>query len=335
MIPAFIDESGELILDKDGMPEDANFFFDINTGNAYFRGTVYATDGRFSGTVYATDGEFTGTIHAKAGEFSGTLQATTLKGDLVSDDEDGGWLKGCGIDVNNGAFYVDREGNVTMKGNINLSDGNITWSSDSSPVCVLYATAALPIPTGSYSSYPSSSASGWHTTMSGDDLYVSYSYDGGNTWTAVVKTRGEDGQPGKDGVDGSDANVPKYIKETYIDFSKVETPRLIANHVQTFGQFMVGHGSVDSFVSDGFIGAATGSGEIFGGQSVTTYGVAMSTTSDAITSDTVGKYVIVTNEGVRMTCNNGSSVHSIYVDGNGAWVDHGDGRIAIGQATFA
>lgn len=335
VIPSFVGEDGELILDDVGMPEDANFYFDINTGDAYFRGTVYATDGVFSGTVYATDGEFTGTVHATAGEFSGTLQAATLKGNLISDDDDGGWLIGCGIDVNDGAFYVDREGNVTMKGNINLSSGNITWGADSSPVCVLYAASSLSTPTGSYSSYPSTSSSGWHKTIGSSDLYASYSYDGGSTWTSAVKIRGEDG---KNGSDGSDANVPAYIQKTYIDFSKVETPMLIANYVKTLGQFQVGHGSASNFESVGYMGAATGSGSLYGVGDVTTYGIAMSTTSDTITASTEGQYMIVTNAGVRMTYNDGSNYHAIYVNQRGAWVDHGDGdvfEIGSGTAVFA
>ena len=36
--PSFIDEDGELILDEDGIPENANFFLDLRDGNAYFEG---------------------------------------------------------------------------------------------------------------------------------------------------------------------------------------------------------------------------------------------------------------------------------------------------------
>lgn len=73
-----------------------------------------------------------GTLHARDGEFSGTLSASRLSGNLTADPQSGGWLKGCGIDVNNGAFYVDPSGNVTMKGSINMADGSITWGSGNS-----------------------------------------------------------------------------------------------------------------------------------------------------------------------------------------------------------
>lgn len=336
--PRFIDDNDELILDDIGMPEDANFYFDINTGNAYFRGTVYATDGVFNGTVYATDGkfngiihatdgEFSGVVHATSGEFSGILQAATLKGNLVSDDSDGGWLLGCGIDVGDGAFYVDRDGNVTMRGNVNLSDGSITWSAENSPMRVLYSASALSSPNDGYSSYPVSDTDGWHKVIADGDLYASYSYDGGLTWTVAVKIRGEDGS------DGSDANVPRYIQKTCIDFTKIETPTLIANYVQTLGQFQVGYGSADDFSSVGYMGAATGKDD-----DGVTHGIAMSTTNETITTETEGQYVIVTNSGVRMTYNDGENYHSIYVTKNGAWVDHGDGdtfEIGSGTAVFA
>lgn len=107
---------------SDDLP-NANWFMDMD-GNAYFKGTVYATNGRFSGTVYATDGEFTGTIHATDGDFSGAIKAATLEGDLVGA---GGALKGVSLDVGDGNFQVDSAGNVIMAGNINLSGGNITW----------------------------------------------------------------------------------------------------------------------------------------------------------------------------------------------------------------
>ena len=75
-------------------------------------------------------------------------------------------------------------------------DGAISWSSDNSPVCVLYHTtlATPPVNYGSagyisYASYPDS-GDGWHKVMADTDFYASYSYDGGQTWTASVKIVG-------------------------------------------------------------------------------------------------------------------------------------------------
>ena len=187
VLPSFIDEDGELILDEHGMPEDANFFLDLRDGSAYFRGNVYAEDGVFNGTVYATDGEFTGTIHATDGEFSGTIKASTLDGTLVG-GENGGALKGISLDIGDGNFTVDGSGNVVMAGSINLSGGTITWGSNG-PVKYQF----------------SSSINGpWHDTMLSTDKYRRDSLDGGVTWGTPYQFVGEDGRPGSN---GSDANV--------------------------------------------------------------------------------------------------------------------------------
>lgn len=187
VLPSFIDEDGELILDEHGMPEDANFFLDLRDGSAYFRGNVYAEDGVFNGTVYATDGEFTGTIHATDGEFSGTIKASTLDGTLAG-GENGGALKGISLDIGDGNFTVDGSGNVVMAGSINLSNGSITWGSNG-PVKYQF----------------SSSINGpWHDTMLSSDKYRRDSLDGGVTWGTPYQFVGEDGRPGSN---GSDANV--------------------------------------------------------------------------------------------------------------------------------
>ena len=102
-------------LSKSDLP-NANFWLDMK-GNAYFKGTVYATDGEFSGTVHATDGDF-----------SGKIKAATLEGTLIG--ANGGEIKGVSLGIggsNYDNFVVDSNGNVTMKGSINLSNGSITW----------------------------------------------------------------------------------------------------------------------------------------------------------------------------------------------------------------
>lgn len=142
--PSFIDSDGSIIFDDDGMPQNANFYIDQKTGDVYlrgtvyaedgvfngtvyatdgrFEGTVYATDGEFTGTVHATDGEFTGTIHATSGEFSGTIKAATLQGTLTgSTSGTGGVITGVSLNIGNGAFTVDRNGNVVIK------NGSISW----------------------------------------------------------------------------------------------------------------------------------------------------------------------------------------------------------------
>lgn len=244
--PSFIDSDGDIQFDSDGFPKNANFYLDIRDGSAYFRGKLTATSGKIGGFTIESDylhtgssGNFValngsgtntysayaiwagaanpnsapfwvkknGDFHAKNGDFSGTLSAAKVSGNLTADSDTGGWLIGCGINVGGGNFYVDQSGNVTMSGSINLSNGSITWGAGNSPCQALYCTIYRSPPTGSYSSYPTQGSSSWHKTLVYDDLYASYTYDGGASWTTAIKIRGEDGEDGRDGEDGSDATV--------------------------------------------------------------------------------------------------------------------------------
>lgn len=148
-----------------------------------------------------------GNLTANSGTFKGKLESPTLKGQLKADAST--WIIGAGLSIggnpttSSGNFYVDTNGNVTMKGSINMSAGTITWGSGNSPVKVQY----------------SANGSSWHTTFASTDYYARYSYDGGGTWTSAIQikgqngtngtngTNGKDGKDGRDGRDGSDANV--------------------------------------------------------------------------------------------------------------------------------
>ena len=152
------------------------------------------------GSIKANDGDFTGTIHAMGGEFTGTVKAAKFEG------ASSGEIIGPAIYVPSKTspnFSVDENGNVTMKGSINMSEGSITWSASSSPIRYRFST----------------SISGpWHETMDSSDMYRQDSIDGGKTWGSAYQFRGKDGQ---NGADGSDANVPSYIEIQGIDFTNI------------------------------------------------------------------------------------------------------------------
>ena len=172
--------------------------------------SAFTIDG---GSINIGNGKFTvdssGNLVARSGTFSGVLEATTLKGNIKADTNSDSWLLGCGISIGNnpsksgGNFYVDTDGNVTMKGNINLSEGSITWSNSNTPVQVRY----------------SADGSSWHTTYATTDYYAQYSYDGGKSWTGTMQIKGQQGEKGDkgdtgdrgprgySGSDGSDADV--------------------------------------------------------------------------------------------------------------------------------
>ena len=358
--PEFIDDWGDIKFDADGMPENANFYLDLRDGSAYFRGRIKADSGSIGGwelaenelhcgsnstfvalnsskdtnSLYAIWAGATkpenakfwvkrdGTLHARDGEFSGTLSASRLSGNLTADPQSGGWLKGCGIDVNNGAFYVDPSGNVTMKGSINMADGSITWGSGNSPCLVLYCSVAASPPTGSYNSYPSRGSTSWHKSINDGDLYASYTYDGGVTWTSAIKIRGEDGQNGKDGqdgMDGSDATVNERnvfnvltnggtkfgvfsdssTRKLYINASYIRAGQIDADLITLGSEY------------GGFCCARGSDGVSF------TYGAKMYGSDDEY-------YFIATNKGVRMQAPD----HGFTITNNGLFADE---EISVGS----
>lgn len=265
---------------KDDLP-NPNFWIDM-LGNAYFKGTIYATDGVFSGALKAATGTFSGELKAASGEFSGTVRASKFIGAMDASD---GELIGPAIYVpskESPNFSVDSSGNVTIRG------GNISF-------------AALD---------------------QGIQDAINSKVDAGTVDSMI---------------DAKMPTLPEYIKSTYIDFSQVATPTLIANYVRTLGQFQVGYGSKDMFSPVGYMGTAIGSEGIYGGGSVTTYGVAMSTSAGTIDTTTNANYVIVTNAGVRMSSGTQNNGAALYVTSGGAYVQQpgqAAQKIGSGKAVF-
>lgn len=111
--PSFINsETGTMIREDDSdMPKNTNFFLDIRDGSAYFKGTIYATDGSFTGDVTAKN------FYFKDGNDVRTLLNNKAEFDLSS-------LKK--IDL--GGIVIDgTKRNITFNG-----EGNITFSNDGS-----------------------------------------------------------------------------------------------------------------------------------------------------------------------------------------------------------
>ncbi len=170
--PEFMDGAGDITFDSEGMPENANFFLDINTGNAYFRGHVSSGSGTIGGWTLENDN-----LHAGSGsdyvalnsskdnnslyaiwagsenpdtapfwvKKNGDVRTKNMYGsvefskDPVSDEY--GWLYGCGISVGGpnyldkaGNFVVDDNGNVKIGGDIKFATGSkIIWETASKP----------------------------------------------------------------------------------------------------------------------------------------------------------------------------------------------------------
>lgn len=131
-----------------------------------------------------------GNIH-----YTGTLRGPVenSNGEVLF-DADGVATTGTGkgvLNVGNGNFIVDTQGNVTLK-------GNITWGSGNKPaaeVRVLYyypnlAGSAPSAPIGDYDSFPDSASyyGDWHKVQSSNDTWMSINSNGGDglSWEEPV-----------------------------------------------------------------------------------------------------------------------------------------------------
>ncbi len=189
------------------------------SGEAYFKGSIYAENGYFHGKVMATEGEFTGTIKASAMYVNG-------KNVLTSD----GKFDRDYLDL--GKIQLDgTSGDITMSGNINLSGASsINWGNNV-PIKYQYST----------------NNSSWHDAWSSSDKYRRESYDGGKTWGSGYQFVG---------TDGSDAIVPTYIQQTYIDSTSIRSPTIAGGTISGGKYYSLGKNCVlDLFDADEISGA--------------------------------------------------------------------------------
>lgn len=189
-------------------PQDRELKRRVKLEQKYYGAKISRREGL---VIEKTDGE---TVSAKA-----VLNADELSfydaggGRVLYFDPTSGTYKFLGELNVNDKFVVDRQGNVTLAGNINMSNGSITWGGNG-PVQYKFAPAM---------------AGPWHDTMAENDKYRRDSLDGGTTWGDPYQFKGEDGKDGANGADGSDATVPKYITDTIISKGVIEAPRINAN----------------------------------------------------------------------------------------------------------
>lgn len=132
--PSFIDEDGSIIKDESGMPQNANFFLDLQDGNAYFRGEMDATSGFIGGWTIEEDH-----LHSGSGSTNVTLNASGSWNSLYaiwagSDDPASApfYVKRDGsIQANNGTFkgtvsgaqFTDKNGSPMMNDNYQFTAG--------------------------------------------------------------------------------------------------------------------------------------------------------------------------------------------------------------------
>ena len=292
--------------------KNASFWVDTN-GNVHIKGTLEGCDGKFSGELSAASGNFKGVVQAS--DFLDKSGKSMLTSDKSKFDSNY-------LDLGN--IQIDgTTGNITMTGSINLQ-GNITWGTGSSPVRVLYGRSSYATPTSPYSSYPSSSSSGWHKSLSvAYDYYASYSYDGGNTWTSAMQIQGKDGRDGYDGEDGRDANVTrgniaKALYENSSDYydDGIYSYRYNGRYYLAINASYILAGNIDAdniALTCGYGGFAKGYGSGSGGNR--TYGSMMYGGN----GEGNAPYFIVTDSGCRMTGLDEIGAMDFFITANGIY----------------
>lgn len=321
-------------------PPVANFWLDMQ-GNAYFKGQIYSSD--LSGTLSGNgNAEITGTaLHI------GDSGSTTPAGNTIYNfnvNSEGDTSIGYNSTTKNYNFTIDKDGNVNMNGNIVLG-GSITWPTNFSNMTKAYYR---------YSDVLDRDIRNWHENKRDDDIYTATGFYLNNL-------------PYNDFVDQSDpatdvyyknegiwvrfdfdatpdSALPSYINETYIDWSKIESPQIFGNEIYALSGFVVAsHAGKDT--GYGMLMPATGRDW----NNRTTHGVAVFTPIDTIEKssgtplirdddipgnvyvdnkgrldyESVGSYVIVTNKGARIRFNDGDNYHDFVVTAYGCYAVEG------------
>ena len=146
----------------------------------------------------------------------------------------------------NDNFIVDKLGNVTMKGNLNLAEISTIYWGDKPPNKKRYAA---------------STDGPWHDSMQSGDIYCcDWNYTT-NQWGDPYKFVGTDG---KDGVDGSDASVNRRNVEQALAYAKGLGSSFMA--VDTVGSPIIYGGKI--YGSEIYAGGVVGSGGVVGTGSV-------------------------------------------------------------------
>ena len=175
------------------------FWLDLY-GNAYFKGTVYATDGVFRGALQAATGTFKGTVQA----------AAFLDANGRNMMDDGKWssdyLDLYGITIrrrsdNAISFQVSEAGVVTINGNITMGAGSsINWEQ------------VTELNQSSSSAYQLASTANSNANSAWDRADAAY-----DLANSIEPTE-----------------LPEYIKSTYIDFTKVASPKIETNSLDIY-----------------------------------------------------------------------------------------------------
>jgi hypothetical protein len=106
--------------------DNAKFWVDMD-GNVHLKGTLHGVDGTFSGELSAATGRFTGVVQAADFQDSFGRSMLVNKDSPTDYKFDADYLSLLGLDVGNGNLIIDSGGNISMRGNITMTGGSISW----------------------------------------------------------------------------------------------------------------------------------------------------------------------------------------------------------------
>lgn len=149
-------------------------------------------------------------------------------------------IKGEYIDIR-GANIVNSAGDTVLY----IDETGIHWTPKYSPFKYQFAVTA---------------DGPWHDEMTSADFYKRESVDGGQTWGAPYKCVAVDG---KNGSDGSDANVPKYITTTGITQTTIEAPKITGGLIEG-GELRVTGDVISAYSGKSELGVYDAAGNKYG-----------------------------------------------------------------------
>lgn len=355
--PSFINSSGGIITDSEGMPTNASFFLDIRDGNAYFRGKVKATSGQIGGFTIENDylhagsgGNYVGmngsgtnnnslyafwagaqdparapfyikkngNVYMQSGQFKGVVQAEKFLDASNNDMMSGGKFM---------SQYLDLRG-LTIRDGSN----NISFQVDQNGFVTIGGTVSGVIHMGNGSSID------WGCVSDNGALEKANTAQGAANSAKAVAENAQLIAQEADGIARDIANGECYIDGTFINGTTIQSPTIEGNDIIARGSFMLESTYRNGYKQlHGYMGRAQGAQIVNDGWSTTvrtTYGVAMcagvnSISDGVITFDSYGCYVIATDAGVRMTYKDRNNQHDLTVTANGCFAD---GKL-IGSST--
>ena len=252
------------------------------------------------GSMEAYNGTFTGTINGVDGVFSGTITAAEFKGmnrgKLIGPELMVGLKTESSETSENGKDYNFW---VDSNGNVNITGGSISFNA--------FNQEAQDLINGKV-----------------DEDTLNSEINKINTTINGIK------------------RVPDYIQDTYIDSTKIQSPEIIGNTIKVHGSFQTLQtvesitGTITTNVT-GYMGYAEGSGVKWEDgelKSDPTFGVALSSEGNDVNDNTTYPYVIVTNQGARMSAGGASLLVSngkaMFRQAGGNWQEIGSGVAVFG-----